>query len=194
MVWSRQCRKLLSFHLCSSYTRSLTFLHIDSGLKSIARLQPSVTHSHLHAVRGRLPSYFHVRGWLVLSTGMCASGTFLGLDRARRGSTTGAVVRTVQKPAVRAVLGQGYGRARLTARKLWLLRSCSSSKVDDILVVPLRLIPMVQFVRKTIEIPHLQCFDQVVDVPVVRVVQVSQPQVLEDTVVNPQLRSLSNSL
>ena len=28
------------------------------------------THSHLHAVRGRLPSYFHFRGWLVLSTMM----------------------------------------------------------------------------------------------------------------------------
>ena len=31
--------------------------------------QPNVTHSHLHAVRGRLPSYYF-RGWLVLSTMM----------------------------------------------------------------------------------------------------------------------------
>ena len=53
---------------------------------------------------------------------------------------------------------------------------------------------MVQFVRKTIEFPQLQCFDQVVDVPVVRVMRVSQAQVLEDTVVIPQLRSLRNSL
>ena len=34
--------------------------------------QPNATHSHLHAVRGRLPSssYFYFRGWLVLSAMM----------------------------------------------------------------------------------------------------------------------------
>ena len=86
-------------------------------------------------------------------------------------ATTGTMVQTLQKLGVRAVLGQGFGRALLTAGKLRLLRSCSSSKVVDIPVVPLRLFLMVQFVRKTTGIPHLQCFDQVVDVPVVWVVQ-----------------------
>ena len=164
------------------------WLEVDCSFTAQCDTQPS-------SCSTRKASFVFSCPWLACAFhGHVYQWYFLGLDRARRGSTTGAVVRTVQKPAVRAVLGQGYGRARLTARKLWLLRSCSSSKVVDILVVPLRLISMVQFVRKTIQIPQLQCFDQVVDVPVVRVVQVSQAQVLEDTVVNPQLRSLSNSL
>ena len=40
--------------------------------------QPCATHSFLHAVRGRLASYFYFRGWLVLSTRLRTSGISLG--------------------------------------------------------------------------------------------------------------------
>ena len=54
--------------------------------------------------------------------------------------------------------------------KLRILRSCSSSKVVDILVFTQLLFPMVVF-QKTIEIPQL-LVDTVADVPFVLVVQV----------------------
>ena len=47
--------------------------------------------------------------------------------------------------------------------------------------------PIAQTVQKTIEIPQLHCLDNVIDVPVVEVVQVPQVQVMETTVEIPQL-------
>ena len=47
--------------------------------------------------------------------------------------------------------------------------------------------PIAQIVQKTIEIPQLHCIDNVIDVPVVEVVQVPQVQVMEKTVEIPQL-------
>ena len=74
-----------------------------------------VTHSHLHADRGRLPSYFYVRGGLVTAfhvqeykwyffglrlvalvcVGRLRAVLGLGCCCVRRGSKTGAVVQTV---------------------------------------------------------------------------------------------------
>ena len=69
-------------------------------------------------------------------------------------------------------------------------------KVVDILIVTQRLIPMVQSVNKTMTmgIPQLQYFDKVVDVPGVRVLQVSQVQVVVETVMLPQLQLVEKSL
>ena len=60
-------------------------------------------------------------------------------------------------------------------------------KVVDIPVVTQRLIPTVQTVQQTTEIPHF-FFDKVIDVPVVQVVRVPQVPVVEKTVVLPQLQ------
>ena len=82
---------------------------------------------------------------------------------------------------VQTVLRQGYDVV-VTPRKLWSLRSCSLSKVVDIPVVLLRLIPVVQF-----------SLGKVVNVPVVRDVQVSQGQVGRSPLRSHSCSSLRNS-
>ena len=59
------------------------------------------------------------------------------------------------------------------------------NNVDEMPVAVQKLIPMVQTVQKTTEIPQLQCIDEVVDD---LVVQVPQMQVVEKTVGGPQLQ------
>ena len=63
-------------------------------------------------------------------------------------------------------------------------------KVVDTPVVTQRLIPKVPSVQMTTEISLLQFFDKVDDVLGVRVMQVSQVQVVEETVVLPQFQSV----
>ena len=58
-----------------------------------------------------------------------------------------------------------------TLQKLWILRSCSSSKVVDILVFTQMLFPVVLIVQKTIKI-HQLLVDMMADVLFVLVVQV----------------------
>ena len=64
-----------------------------------------------------------------------------------------------------------YDSFWLPLQELQILRSCSSSSVVDILFVPQKLIPMVQSAQQIMEILQLLLF-LVVDVPVVRVVQI----------------------
>ena len=64
------------------------------------------------------------------------------------------------------------------------------TKVDDMFVdVQRQISPMVQTVQKTIETQQLQCIDNVIDVPVVSVVQAPQVQVSEKTVEISQLQA-----
>ena len=55
-----------------------------------------------------------------------------------------------------------------------------------------RQIPMAQTVQKTTEIRQLQFPDQVVDVPVVSVVQVPRVWVVKKTVEDPQFATVEN--
>ena len=54
--------------------------------------------------------------------------------------------------------------------------------------------PIAQIVQKTIEIPQLHCIDNVIDVPVVEVVQVPQVQVMERTAEIPQLHVVEKTV
>ena len=97
VVWSRQCRKLLSFHLCTSWTRSLTFFPLDPGLKSVARnvLVPTAQcDTQPSSCSTRKASFVFLFPWLACaSPRACVQVVFPCL-------TTGAVVWTVQNSGV----------------------------------------------------------------------------------------------
>ena len=78
-------------------------------------------------------------------------------------------------------------------QKTGLFRSCSSSKVVDIPFVPQKLVPMVQTVLQTTEIPQV-LVDKVVDFSVVQVGRVPQVQAVMKQPCSHSCSSLKNSL
>ena len=65
--------------------------------------------------------------------------------------------------------------------------------VDTPVVAPRQIFPMVQTVQKTIETQQSQCIDEMIDVPVVSVVQVPRACVVKKTVENPQFQIVEKS-
>ena len=81
--------------------------------------------------------------------------------------------------------------ARCVQRQVFFVQYAETA---DIPVVAQRQIIMDQTVEKTVEIHQLQFIDTVIDVLIVRVVQVPQVLVVKTTVVIPQLQLVVKSL
>ena len=90
---------------------------------------------------------------------------------------------TVQKPIIQEKINQ------VTKHVEVLLSQFTDKAMDIPVVAQRRILPMTQTVQKTIEIPQLQCIDEVIDVPAVLVVPVPQVQVSGKTVEILQLQT-----
>ena len=90
---------------------------------------------------------------------------------------------TVQKPIIQEKINPVTKHVEVS------LSQFTDKAMDIPVVAPRQILPMTQTVQKTIEIPQLQCIDEVIDVPAVLVVPVPQVQVSGKTVEISQLQT-----
>ena len=90
---------------------------------------------------------------------------------------------TVQKPIIQEKINPVTKHVEVP------LSQFTDKAMDIPVVAPRQILPMTQTFQKTIEIPQLQCIDEVINVPAVLVVPVPQVQVSGKTVEISQLQT-----